>query len=202
MFRIINISHLIKVVIGVTVACSIGLYAVFDWLWPGTSLIRLFTIASTVGAFLIFAVSSSFLSRKIWSLLKIFDQSLFPDINGAWEGEIIFDGKSLKARAVIRQTLSHTQIDLHTPTSKSITLESTPVSEGGQAKLYYVHRVTPQNPDWHVYTGSTLFDIRRVSCDEGPTLELSGSYYTDRKTTGRIRLRQSSKDVNSDVSFY
>lgn len=202
MFRIINFSHLIKVVVGLTVACSIALYAAFDWLWPGTSLIRLFTIASTVGAALIFAVSSSFLSRRIWSLLKIFDRSLFPDINGAWEGEITFSGNSLKARAVIRQTLSHTQIDLHTPTSKSITLESTPVSEGGQARLYYVHRVTPQNPDWHVYTGSTLFDIRHAPSDSGPTLELSGSYYTDRKTTGRIRLRQYSKDVNSDVSFY
>lgn len=147
-------------------------------------------------------MSSSFLSRKIWSLLNLFDGSLFPDINGAWEGEIIFDETKLVARAVIRQTLSYTQIDLHTPTSKSITLESTPVTEGGQARLYYVHRVTPKNTDWHVYTGSTLFDIRRAKIDGIVRLELSGSYYTDRKTTGRIRLQQFSKEVTTDVSYY
>ncbi|PKO49389.1 MAG: hypothetical protein CVU31_00065 [Betaproteobacteria bacterium HGW-Betaproteobacteria-4] len=202
MFRIINISVLIKILVGVTVAFSIALYAMIDWFLPGTSLIKLFTIASAVSAVLITAVSSSFISRKIWSLLSLFDGSLFPDINGAWEGEITFGETKLVTRAIIRQTLSYTQIDLHTPTSKSITLESTPVTEGGQARLYYVHRVTPRNPDWYTYTGSTLFDIRRVEIKGNVRLELSGSYYTDRKTTGRIRLQQFSKEVTTDVSYY
>lgn len=202
MFRIINFSSLIKLVVGLTVFFSIAVYALIALYSPGISLFKLFGISSAIAALLIFLVSSSVISRKIWSILKLIDGSLFPDINGAWEGEISFDGKELEARAVIRQTLSHTQIDLHTPTSKSITLESTPVTESGQPRLYYVHRVTPLNPNWHVYTGSTLFDIRNIVIDGKRILELSGSYYTDRKTNGRIRLRQISDDSMRDVSYY
>ncbi len=202
MFRIINFPSLIKLVVGLTVFISIVLYVLIDQYSPGTSLFKLFGISSAVAALLVFIVSSSSTSRKIWSILKHIDGSLFPDINGTWEGEILFDGKKLEARAVIRQTLSHTQIDLHTPTSKSITLESTPVTEGGQPRLYYVHRVTPLNPNWHVYTGSTLFDVRNIIINGKKILELSGSYYTDRKTNGRIRLRQVGVDSMQDVSYY
>lgn len=202
MFRIINLSSLIKVVVGLTVFFSIAVYALILHFSPATSLFKLFAISSAVAALLIFLLSSSFTARKIWSVMRAFDDSLFPDINGAWEGEIVFEGGQLAARAVIRQALSHTQIDLHTPTSKSITLESTPVSESGQPRLYYVHRVTPQNPNWHIYTGSTLFDVRYVQVNGKKVLELSGHYYTDRKTNGRIRLRQIGTDSSQDVSYY
>ena len=191
-----------KVLVGLTVFFSIAVYALVLHYSPTTSLFKLFAISSGVAGFLIFLIASNFTARKIWTLIRVFDGSLFPDINGTWEGEITFDGGELNARAVIRQTLSHTQIDLHTPTSKSVTLESTPVSEGGQPRLYYVHRVTPQNPNWHIYTGSTLFDVRHVEVDGKQVLELSGHYYTNRKTNGRIRLRQVGHDCLKDVSFY
>ena len=150
MFRIINFQSLIKLVVGLTVFFSITTYAVVLHFSPATSLLKLFGISSAVAAFLIFLIASNFTARRIWSILRAFDGNLFPDINGAWEGEITHEGGQITARAVIRQTLSHTQIDLHTPTSKSVTLESTPVSESGQPRLYYVHRVTPQNPNWHI----------------------------------------------------
>lgn len=202
MFRIINFSSLIKFIVGLTVFFSIAVYALVLYFWPTTSLFKLFAISSAVAALLIFLIASNLTARRIWSVMRVFDDSLFPDINGAWEGEITFEGGQLPARAVIRQTLSHTQIDLHTPTSKSITLESTPVSESGQPRLYYVHRVTPLNPDWHIYTGSTLFDVRYVQEKGRKVLELSGHYYTDRKTNGRIRLRHIGDDCSQDVSYY
>lgn len=202
MFRIIDFSNLIKIIVGLTVFISIAIYALITSYSAETSLFKLFGISSAVAASLIFFIASKFTSRKIWSILRIFDETLFPDINGAWEGEISFDGKELVARAVIRQTLTHTQIDLHTPTSKSITLESTPVNESGQPRLYYVHRVTPRNPNWHIYTGSTLFDVRRIVVDGAKVLELSGTYYTDRKTNGRIRLRRIGEDCTQDVSYF
>lgn len=202
MFRIINFSSLIKVVVGLTVFISIAVYALVLHYSPTTSIFKLFAISSAVAAVLIFLVASNLTARKIWSFMRIFDGSLFPDINGAWKGEIQYEGGQIPARATIRQTLSHTQIDLHTPTSKSITLESTPVSESGQPRLYYVHRVTPQNPDWHEYIGSTLFDVRYLEIDGKQVLELSGHYYTNRKTTGRIRLRQIGGDCSQDVSYY
>lgn len=202
MFRIINFSRLIKSVVTLTVFFSVTVYALILHFSPTTSLFKLFSISSAVAALLIFLIGSNFTARWIWSVMRVFDGSLFPDINGAWEGEIMFEGGQLTARAIIRQTLSHTQIDLHTPTSKSITLESTPVSESGQPRLYYVHRVTPHNPHWHIYTGSTLFDVRHVRVNGKKVLELSGHYYTDRKTNGRIRLRQIGHDCSQDVSYY
>ena len=202
MFRIIDFSNLIKIVVGITVFFSITVYALVLYFYPTTSIFKLFTISSIIVWALIFFLKSNFIARKIWSLIRFFDGSLFPDINGTWEGEIIYNEDCLTARAVIRQTLTHTQIDLHTPTSKSITLESTPISESGQLRLYYVHRVTPKNPDWYTYMGSTLFDLRYVTDDGGEVLELSGSYYTDRKTNGRIRLRQIGKNSSKDISYY
>lgn len=202
MFRIVNFTSLIKFIVGLTVFFSIAIYALILYLSPATSLFKLFAISSAVALFLIFLIGSNFTARRIWSAMRYFDGSLFPDINGTWEGEITFEGGQLTARAVIRQTLSHTQIDLHTPTSKSITIESTPVSESGQPRLYYVHRVTPQNPDWYIYIGSTIFDIRYVLVNGEKVLELSGHYYTNRKTNGRIRLRQIGNDCSQDVSYY
>lgn len=202
MFRIINFSRLIRFVVGLTVFFSITIYALILHFLPTTSIYKLFAISSAVSAFLIYLIGSNFTARRIWYAMRFFDGSLFPDINGTWEGEITFEGGQLTARAVIRQTLSHTQIDLHTPTSKSITLESTPVSESGQPRLYYVHRVTPHNPDWYIYTGSTLFDVRYVKINGEKVLELSGYYYTDRKTNGRIRLRHIGNDCSQDVSYY
>lgn len=202
MFRIVNFTSLIKFIVGLTVFFSIAIYALILYLSPATSLFKLFAISSAVALFLIFLIGSNFTARRIWSAMRYFDGSLFPDINGTWEGEITFEGGQLTARAVIRQTLSHTQIDLHTPTSKSITIESTPVSESGQPRLYYVHRVTPQNPDWYIYIGSTIFDVRYVLVNGEKVLELSGHYYTNRKTNGRIRLRQIGNDCSQDVSYY
>lgn len=202
MFRIINFQILIKFLVGLTVFFSIATYAAILHFWPTTSIFKLSAISSAVAAFLIFLIGNNSISRKIWATIKFFDGSLFPDINGTWRGEITYPGGRLAARAIIRQNISHTQIDLHTPTSKSITIESTPVSESGQCRLYYVHRVTPKNPDWQVYTGSTIFDIRYVDVDGKKILELSGYYYTDRKTNGRIKLRQIGNDYSKDISYY
>lgn len=108
----------------------------------------------------------------------------------------------MEAKAVIRQTLLQTQIDLHTATAKSITLETTPAEESGQLKLYYSYRSTPKNIKWSPYTGSTIFDVRAATEEPKRPIELSGYYFTDRKTTGRVRLQQLNKENNADVSFY
>lgn len=47
-------------------------------------------------------------------------------------GEITLEnGEVISAKAVIRQTLLATQIDMHGKTTKSITLETTPTIEQG-----------------------------------------------------------------------
>lgn len=202
MFRIIKFDLLLKYIALTTVAISIGIYTLVQAYWlPDFSLFKVITISSVVSTILVMLLLTSFVSRKIWSLLSKFNKGIFPDLNGTWEGEIsLEDGKKIIAKAVIRQSLLETQIDMHCETTKSITLETTPTIEQGQKKLYYVYRSTPKTPGWSAYNGSTLFDIRTVGKEE--KYELSGHYYTDRKTIGRIHLTQVCTNSNKDVSFY
>jgi hypothetical protein len=167
------------------------------------SLFKVITISSVVSTILVMLLLTSYVSRKVWAFFAWFDESIFPDLNGTWEGIITLEnGQELEAKAVIRQSLLTTQIDMHGETTKSITLETTPTIEQGQKKLYYVYRSTPKKPEWSPYNGSTIFDIRTVSSESGKKHELSGSYYTDRKTIGRVKLTQISSDSNIDVSYY
>ena len=184
-----------------TIVLSLLLYTLVQNVWfPNLSFWKIFTISSVISTVLIFILSSSFFSRKIWKIFTLFNKSLFPDLNGAWAGIITTEeGKEFQIRAIIRQSLLTTEIDIHGETVKSITLESTPIVEKGQKKLYYMYFATSKNVSWSSYNGSTLFDIRKI--DNG-ILELSGQYYTDRKTIGRINLKQIDNDVNQDVSFY
>lgn len=204
MFRIVRFDLLLKYIALTTVIISMGIYALIQSYWlPDLSLFKVITISAIVSTILIMLLLTSFVSRKIWAVLSWFDKSMFPDLNGTWEGKITLeDGKELEAKAVIRQSLLATQIDMHGETSKSITLETTPTIEQGQKKLYYVYRSTPKTPGWPSYNGSTLFDIRTLGAGKEKKYELSGHYYTDRKTIGRIRLTHTSRDTNSDVSFY
>ncbi len=204
MFRIVRFDLLLKYVALATVVLSIGIYTlVKTYFVPDLSLFKVITISSIVSTILIMFLLTASVSRKIWAVLASFDKSIFPDLNGTWEGEVTLEnGTNLVARAIIRQSLLATQIDMHGETTKSITLETTPTIEQGQKKLYYVYRSTPKTPGWPAYNGSTLFDIRTIETDQGKKHELSGYYYTDRKTIGRIRLTQVSNDSNIDVSFY
>ncbi|MFM2089162.1 MAG: hypothetical protein RLZZ237_4031, partial [Pseudomonadota bacterium] len=166
-------------------------------------LIKIISIAPWISIILIFFLTANFTSRFIWKVASMADKSLFPDINGTWSGEIIFaEGKFIPAKLLIRQTIFQTLIDIHTETSKSITLESTPSVEGGQCKIYYSYRSIPKNTQWSTYIGTTIFDVRRVYLNKNSILELSGQYFTDRGSKGRVRFQQISKDIYSDVSFY
>lgn len=204
MFKIIRFDLLLKYTAVATMFFSIGIYVVIQTIWfPSIDLFRVITISSLVSAMLMFFLLSPLISRKIWAAWSFFDKSLFPDLNGTWEGEITLENeKKIAVRAVIRQSLLVTQIDMHGETTKSITLETTPTVEQGQKKLYYVYRSSPKNPLWPSYNGSTLFDIRKINFEGKTKLELSGHYYTDRKTVGRIRLYQTGTNANNDVSYY
>lgn len=146
MFRVVRFDLLLKYIALTTVAISMGIYTLLQAYWlPSISIFKVITISSVVSTVLILLLLVSFVSRKIWAVLACFDKSMFPDLNGAWEGEITLEnGEVISAKAVIRQTLLATQIDMHGKTTKSITLETTPTIEQGQKKLYYVYRSTPK----------------------------------------------------------
>ena len=204
MFRIISFTFLLRNIAVVTTALSILAYVIAQqFMESELPIIRTLSVAPWVVLIVTMFITTNTTSRFIWRVLTKFNPSLYPDLNGTWEGEITMEnGDTLPARALIRQNLIHAQIDLHTKTSKSVTLEATPAIEGGQLKLYHTFRSTPKHPGWHTYTGSTVFDVRTKSQNSVRKLELSGYYYTDRRTVGRIRLEQVSDDPNADVSYY
>lgn len=204
MFRVINFKSLLRYVAIITTIVSIGAYEYLQSYWINDlSIVKILSIAPWVALLIIIALTTSFTARPIWKLFKKFNPSLYPDLNGTWEGEITTETKLVIAvRVLIKQTLLETQINIHTETSKSLTLETTPTIEGGEPKLYYMYRSIPKDPNWSSYIGSTIFDIRKVDNDPQSALELSGHYFTDRKSTGRIRFKQISSDVDQDVSFY
>ena len=204
MVRVVNFVYLLRFVAVITTGLSILAYIIAEKLLQSElHIVRLFTVAPWVVLIVVLGLTTNPFSRFIWKLLRYFFSSLYPDLNGSWEGEIIpVIGKRIPAKAIIRQNLLETQIDLHTRTSKSATLDTTPVIEAGQFKLYYTYRSTPSNVEWPSYIGSTILDVRNSAKKSKGRLELSGYYFTDRKTNGRISLRQISSVSNTDVSFY
>lgn len=204
MFRIIDFKSLLRYVAVITTIISIGAYELVQSYWLNDfKIVKILSIAPWIALTLIVILTTSITARPLWKLLKIVKPSLYPDLNGTWEGEITTE-KNLKipVRVLIKQTLLETQIIIHTETSKSLTLETTPTIEGGEPKLYYIYRSLPKDPNWSSYTGSTIFDIRKIDSNGTCELELSGYYYTDRKTTGRIRFRQVGSCVEKDISYY
>lgn len=204
MYRVINFNLLFKYTAYLTVILSMAVYYLVTWLWlPKLALYQVVGISSLISTLIIFILSTNFFSRKIWALCTYFKKDLFPDLNGTWHGKITTENEDeIKVRAVIRHSLLLTQIDMHGETMKSITLETTPIIEAGQRKLYYLFRSTPKNPSWHSYNGCTLFDLREIENGKEKVLEMTGHYYTDRKSVGRISIQQTSIDPHTDVSFY
>ena len=193
-----------RVVAIVTTIASILLLELIEALAPEwVKSIRLVSVAPLIALAMTLLVTSRVTSRALWHVARLLNDGLYPDLNGTWEGEIqTATGETIPARAVIRQALLSTQIDMHTATAKSVTLEATPVTEGGQFKLYYSYRAKPKKVGFGAYTGTTIFDIRLATEEGDGIVELSGYYYTDRKTLGTTHLRRINGNTNRDVSFY
>lgn len=204
MIKVINFKLLIRVVAISTTIISLFTYEYVQSYWINDlPVVKILSISPWIALFIIILITTNFTARRMWKLLKKVDSSLFPDLNGSWEGEITTeDDISIPARALIKQNLLETQLIIHTKTSKTTTLETTPSTESGEPKLYYIYRSLPKDPNWGTYTGSTIFDIRSTEVDTKKVLELSGYYFTDRKSRGRIRLQQTGNSVDDDVSFY
>jgi hypothetical protein len=125
------------------------------WLSPtATALepLRYVSAAILVIDLLLLLISVS-LWRMLWRWVPILADIYFPDINGIWEGKIVFkDNKTgkdvrLNARARIKQSLWTIYIDLASTTSNSHTLVAYPTNSSGNQTLYYVFHNIPQDPD-------------------------------------------------------
>lgn len=200
MFRVVRFDLLLKSVVLISIFIAVAIYVLAQNVaGVNISVLKLTTISTVASAVVMYFLLSPFISRKIWYVARVFKKNLFPDLNGVWVGQVTTEEeKVFDVRAIIRQALLVTEIDLHGETVKSVTLETTPTMELNKHKLYYVYRSTPKNPSWGDYVGSTIFDV----IEDGSTVVLSGKYYTDRKSVGRISLKRVSTNIDSDVSYY
>lgn len=175
-------------------------YVLHSLLLTDLPVYRLIFIASFITSASLWGILSPAGFRFTLKVLRKFNPVIYADLNGTWEGAIrTSEGQNIEVKAVVRQSLLKTEIDVHGKTIKSITLAAATKIEAGQYKLYYIYRAEPKDSKWPIYQGTTKFDLRKPS----PTLlSLSGQYYTDRKTTGNIELRQEGTDPLKDVSYY
>ena len=204
MLQLIKFDLLVKGLAITAIVISTLIYYLIQFFFlPDYPFYKVVPIASVVTALVVIIVLSPFCYRPGWRLLRGMGASKFQDLNGAWVGTIHpSNGTPLRVRAVIRQSLLRTEIDLHGESVKSITLTASVIMEAGQYKLYYVYRAEPRHPTWPPYSGTTKFDLRITSTESRNPLALSGQYYTDRDTMGTIQLSQISTDTLTDVSFY
>lgn len=204
MLQLLKFDLLVKGLVITTIVISTLIYYVIQFFFlPDYPFYKVVPIASIVTAALVVIILSPFCYRLGWKLLRKLGSSKFQDLNGAWAGTIHpSSGNPLRVRAIIRQSLLGTEIDLHGESVKSITLAASVMLEAGQYRLYYVYRAEPRHPNWPPYSGTTTFNLRNISAESRNPLALSGQYYTDRDTMGTIQLSQISADPLTDVSFY
>jgi hypothetical protein len=199
MFKIIGFDLLLKYTVILSIMISVLSYSTLHSLFESFTIFKLIALSSISSLLITFILLTPWFSRKIWSFARVFNKNLYPDLNGVWVGQITTeDDVKFEVRALIRQSLLITEIDLHGESVKSVTLETTPTIEHNQKKLYYVYNSTPKNPSWGSYVGSTIFDI----IEDQSAIRLSGRYYTNRKSVGRIRLKRVSTTSHADISFY
>lgn len=139
--------------------------------------------------------------RWLWKSIPLLSDIYFPDLNGIWEGRIIFQSDSesdgLDAKARIRQNLWSIHIDLYSTTSKSYTLIAYPRLESGNRMIYYVYHNIPKNPEYPEYKGTSVLEVK----SETEPMKLSGHYFTIRGTKGRIELKRTSINPNENYEL-
>lgn len=89
MFRIIDFKSLLRYVATMTTILSIGPYELVRSYWLNDfQIIKILSIAPWISLLVIIALTTSLTARALWKVLKTFKPSLYPDLNGTWEGEI------------------------------------------------------------------------------------------------------------------
>lgn len=143
--------------------------------------------------------------RKLWRWFPAIERATFPDLNGAWEGELVTTWKdpdtgttppSIPVTVSIRQTLFSTAVSLRTGESHSHSTRCQLEADRG-AQIYRV---------WYSYDNRPRAEVsHRSARHEGVAwLELNlsedqdrlaGQYFTDRRTTGDMNLRRTSSSL-------
>ncbi|WP_299655373.1 hypothetical protein [uncultured Jannaschia sp.] len=163
----------------------------------------------------------SFTLAVLTSLLWLFDKHLWkawpikffckrPNLNGTWQVSLqssYVDPETskvvpaTKGYAAIRQTFSSISLRLMTEQADSfLIVGSFDIQNDGVAYLYGAYQSDPT-----VHLRSNVSEIHygsfKYKVIGGPPFELSGHYWTDRKTSGTIRLFDRREDIFDSFSL-
>lgn len=153
-------------------------------------------VASVIGAILVPLANVAW--RGVWRRLPPIERATFPDLNGTWEGYIFSTWISPNTDAIpeplpvvvrIRQSLFSTAVLFQTDEAKSRSTWSTLEVDraAGAYRVFYSYEhqpmaaVRPRNPS---HRGFAWLEMD-IDADRNT---LKGQYFTDRKTTGDIKL--------------
>lgn len=158
---------------------------------------------ATVTTLLIIPLSN-FVWRPVWRAVPKLNEWLFPDLNGTWTGEAIpagADGATGEARSVtvwIRQNLFGVTVTLKTDQAESISTRASVEADrgAGRFRIRYSYDAKPLpeldavNPR---HSGAAWLEVQT---ERGPD-NLTGQYFTDRGTKGRLALSRQSPNFEA-----
>lgn len=129
------------------------------------------------------AIIICFYEKILWKINPIEDT---PVLKKQYEGTLTstYDGVERKARLEIKQTLLSIHITLITDESRSKSISSSIDKILEEDQLTYCYLNTPQasvRERSEIHFGTAMLCIQK-------TKELTGSYFTDRKTTGDMNF--------------
>lgn len=141
-----------------------------------------------------------------WRYIPGFNNRIFPDISGTWDGFIYYgtkDKPGQKAAVLhIYQSISKIRLVLETDESQSETLVALPERDENfsRFKLFYIFENTRkeavQEHPGQLYRGTAFIEM-----GPGKPAEINGSYFTDQKREGAIRFTRT-VDADKDQPFY
>jgi hypothetical protein len=143
--------------------------------------------------------------RPLWRLVPLLGRVVFPDLNGRWHGELFSTWSSpdtqvtpspIKTTIWIRQGLFNTSVRLQTDESESFSTRAflEPARDSACFRIWYTYDNEPAARYRHF--SAPHEGVSFLQFDAGQPTQLTGRYYTSRKTTGDITLTR----VNSDPS--
>lgn len=135
--------------------------------------------------------------RRVWRLVPILNEILFPDLNGTWDVAIHWQRAdaedTVPATAVFKQSLFKLSIELTSDRTHSETLCVVPKKdpESDRPRLLYLYRATPiagfqeNNPP---HQGAATLII-----EPGDRDKLQGNYFTDRASKGHFVMTRQTR---------
>ncbi|MFZ4604108.1 MAG: hypothetical protein ACOYM8_16815 [Caulobacterales bacterium] len=192
-----NVRTIIVLTLGflVTAVASLAMELVTGEGKPAWQLVSL--AAAAISTVVIPAMEAAW--PTVWRYIPLLNAKVFPDLNGTWEGKVYPTAHDERVVSVrIRQTLFDVFVSMKSAEaeSKSVRASFEIDRSAHKARIWYAYEARP-NPE--LLPANPRHD--GMACLEvdldGPYTELSGRYFTERGTLGKIALSRAPTRVSA-----